>query len=298
MGDNKDNQEQAPTNPPVQPTQPVPPVQPVQPVAAPSLAPKKSKLGVIIGGSVALVLLIVGIILAVLFLSGPSQRDYKQAADKYEEIGQKLMSVGTKSSSVYYGFSSSTETSFKNDIEDIKESLEKIKKYNKELGEMKAVKKGPAKEPYDKFNDKFDKFVTYVEEFSDSMVAAKEGFSGCDRAMNGSSSVTIKAINDCVADMGSAEDKVKNKTLKEFISKFKSEMKLMSDLYAKAKAIKNPYGRDYDKYRALKEQLYEVQGRLRDAAQDMRSDIEKDMKKLDPRDEAKELSKILRENSR
>ncbi len=290
--DNNVNQGQAPANPPVQPTQSA-----MTPSPAPKKGMSKGLLWGIIGGSIGLVLLIVGVILAVVFLSGPTKKDYAQAVDQYKKISDEVFNINLKDSSLYYGLRSSTENSFKNDVEDINKSLDKIKQYNQELGEMKAVKKGPAKEPYDKFNTKVEKFVNYMKDFSNSILAFKEGFGKCDEALDGGSSVTANTINKCAADLGEAEKKITNKTLKEYVAKFKSEMKNMAELYTKVKAIKNPYGSDYKTYSALKKQLYAAQDRMNDASKDFKSNIEKEIKEIDLKDESNELSSILRENA-
>ena len=77
------NQPQQPPMP--NPVIPQPPVAPMQPNGVYPIPPKKGlskgALWGIIGGSVAFILLIVGIILAVVFLGGPNKEDYKIALD-------------------------------------------------------------------------------------------------------------------------------------------------------------------------------------------------------------------------
>ena len=74
------------------PSQPVPPVpQPQQPLQQgvpmqPKKGLSKGALWGIISGSIGLIVIVVGIVLAVIFLGGPSKADYQEAAKAIKEF--------------------------------------------------------------------------------------------------------------------------------------------------------------------------------------------------------------------
>lgn len=86
------------------PSQPVPPVpQPQQPLQQgvpmqPKKGLSKGALWGIIGGSIGLIVIVVGIVLAVIFLGGPSKADYQEAAKTLKEFDGNSLNSALKSS--------------------------------------------------------------------------------------------------------------------------------------------------------------------------------------------------------
>ena len=85
------------------PSQSAQPIQPMMPGQMPRSGMNKGLLWGIIGGSIALVLLIIGVVVAIVLLSGPSTQDYKDAA--------KMMSDFKYSDNLKKGISNTKDAS-------------------------------------------------------------------------------------------------------------------------------------------------------------------------------------------
>ena len=144
------NQPQQPPMP--NPVIPQPPVMPVQPNGVYPIPPKKGlSKGVlwgIIGGSIAFVLLIVGIILAVVFLSGPSKEDYKVALDHMQEFSKDMLS---------YAGSVSSADNAKEAKEEIDKINSKIDTHLDSLSKEKAMRDKEVKKLYDEMSGEYKK---------------------------------------------------------------------------------------------------------------------------------------------
>lgn len=163
-------------NQPQQPFQPAPgpapqPVQPQQPFGAPAgpigpagpfgpaptgapyqMPPKKGlskgALWGIIGGSIAFVLLIVGVILAVVFLGGPSRDDYRAALNRTQDFAKDFMS---------YTGSMTSASDVKEAKDKVDELTKKVDAYLDELGKEKAMRDPEMKKLYDEMSEEYKK---------------------------------------------------------------------------------------------------------------------------------------------
>ena len=57
--------------------------------------------------------------------------------------------------------------------------------------------------------------------------------------------------------------------------------------------ITDPYGSQYDQYKSIRDQIYDVQDNLRDASTDFNSNFEKSIKNVDPEKASDEFEKFL-----
>lgn len=121
----------------------------------------KGALWGIIGGSIGLVVLIIGIVLAVVFLGGPSKDDYKAAHEQMTSVRSAYLKVGTSFRSVLYGSSSASADDIKEAITNYKSSVDKLKG-------MKALRDKDVKQKYDEFVSQNEKFTTAVDELADA----------------------------------------------------------------------------------------------------------------------------------
>lgn len=155
------------------------PVEPPMPGQAPQdgyqMPPKKKlskgALWGIIGGSIAVVLAVVGVVLAFVFLGGPSKEDYNKAGQKLSDAARSYNKITAAESrlNVYI----STDSSRQSAVNEIKQSHSDVNSAIDELGKMKAVTNDKdVKEKFDALIAKRDKFnslinfeVKVVEEF-------------------------------------------------------------------------------------------------------------------------------------
>jgi hypothetical protein len=178
MGPQEPQQPVAPAPQPQQPPQPQFQPQPPQPNAfgsgpapvpgtpmpsAPKKGLSKGALFGIIGGAVALVLLVVGVILAITLLGGPAKDDYRKAGDTLNSSITAYNKIGSESYELTS--SSGTDSSRKNAIESMKKYQSDFNDKFQEAGKMKGIANDKdLKEKWNKVEEKRAKFNTSVEE--------------------------------------------------------------------------------------------------------------------------------------
>ena len=176
--DNKGNNTNSTPTPAA--TVPEPRVQPAPTQPAPQGPVKKKGMSKgmlwgIIGGSIAFILLVVGIVLAVILLSGPSKEDYKEAHDKVTKVRGTYLRVGSAFRMVSYGTSTAS-------TDKIKESVEEYKKSVDDLKDMKALRDKDVKQKYDDFIKQNNEFTTMVGDLADASDELLETTKNCRTA--------------------------------------------------------------------------------------------------------------------
>ena len=145
--------QQAPQQPQVQQPQPQQPV-----IGTPYQMPPKKKMSKgaawgIIDGIVGLVVIIVGVVLAVLLLSGPSKADYKDLLSQFTGLD-----VGD-------AFISENGAGTKNTKDKIYKAIEKINDLNKKMSSHRALRDKDVKAAYDKYVDSWNNGAREYLEF-------------------------------------------------------------------------------------------------------------------------------------
>ena len=206
---------------------------PPQPMAgAPYQMPPKKKMskGVlwgIIGGVIGLIIIIVGIVLAILFLSGPSKSDYKDAASLVSQMKPpetKDLFKDVKKSDDYE--------------EVINKIINSVDEANAKFVANKAFKDKDVKEAYDKYlkvwNDESKSFLKYLGIFS------KE-----------------KAYFRCRVPLEKKYfEKSKDEIEKDFDSVMKNCMNALDNMIKSDNDIAKKYGEDLKKHYAEMKQYY------------------------------------------
>lgn len=156
-----------------QPTQPgAGQPQPMQPGVAgvPPQYPKqgmsKGLLWGLIGGGVALVLLIIGVVVFFVFFGPPSRDDYAKAYNKV--AGFNARTVREKAAS-----SDDAEAA-------INELTTKVDKHLDELGKMRAMHDGDVKKAYDSLKKEYEERKPLLHEYAATTVAKKEYNKNCN----------------------------------------------------------------------------------------------------------------------
>ena len=295
-----DNSNQPQT--PEQPQAPQPPVaggpsyQMPQPSAS---APVNKKVVMWIGIAVG-ALLLIGVVVAIIVgLTSVSKEDYRKAYSQMGEISSANSNLDLKMSSIQFGLTSSTDTKFKNDVEAAQKAIEKVREENKELSELKAVKVGEGKKQYDEFNDKLENYLTFVSDALTSISDFRDAAKTCDTAKNNMSSDAAfvkSAIDECVLALKKVGD-VPNDDVKAYTKTMSTEMENLSSLVSKMALITDPYGAQYEQYKSIRDQVYEVQDNLSDAATDFSSNFEKHAQEVEVKDTANNFLDFLDEKA-
>ena len=302
----KDTNEQ-PTSQPPQPVMPQQPIgaNPVPQNAAPTpTAPgaPKNKKPFIIGGIIAAVVLVLIIIVTVIVATtSVSKDDYREAYNKYEDLRSANSKLASKTSTLSYTISSGTDTTFKNNIEAVEEGLDTVKAENEELGKLKAVNVGEGAKAYEAFDKKLESYLSYSNNLVTSIKNIREPLMACDDATKGVSSSTDRtamsaAIKSCVEKLDAVKT-VPDADMKTFIDAFKSSLEELDTIVGQLSGITDPYGAQYDQYKALRDKTYKVQDSLRDASKDLSSNLEKRDKDTSPKEESQALSELLAEKA-
>ena len=295
------NNQQQPVVPPTDtpsssaPQATTPPAAPQSPTGYSTSAPHDNKnplkLILIIGGA----LLVVGIVAAVLmsFLT-VSKKDYQDAYSAYMDITSESFTLSSKISSLQYGLSSGTDTSFNNDYDAAKDAVEAMRQENKELSELRAVKVGDGKKQYETFNTKLEKYLDFADDVIVSLKDMRGASVTCDKAGDTLGDNVVAGINDCLAALKKIGD-TPNKDIQAYVTKMTTETERLLTLSKQMATITDPYGSQYDQYKSIRDQIYDVQDNLRDASTDFNSNFEKSIKNVDPEKASDEFEKFLAE---
>lgn len=281
---------------------PQPPVTtPVQDNSVSPQAPKNKK-PLVIAAIIAVVVVVLVIVVVILSSAlSVSKADYREALNKYDDLRSANSTLASKVSSLSYGISTATDTSFKNNIEAVEEGLDEIKVENEELSKLKAVRVGEGAEVYKAFDEKLEAYLTYSNDLVESIKNVREPLVECNDATKAVSSSTdrsaaaaaIKVCTDKIDNIKSIPDK----DMKTFIDTFGTSLEKLSTIINQLSGITDPYGAQYDQYKALRDQTYDAQDELRNASKDLTSNLQKHGKDVNPKEKAEDLSEFLVEKS-
>lgn len=288
-----------------QPQQPQPtsqpPVQPDMSTGSPyqmPQSPKNKKLFIWIGIGVG-ALLLIGIVAAIIVaMTSVSKDDYRKAYSQMSELSSANSKLNSELSTLQYGLTSATETKFKNDIKSAEEAIEKVRKENEKLAELKAVKVGEGKKQYEEFSEKLENYLKYTEDATKSLKDLYDAAKPCDANVSTSDVAAYKtALNECTSALKKVGN-TPNEDVKTYVKSLAAEYENLASIIDKLATITNPYGSQYDEYKALRDQTYKVQENIRNAYTDFRSNIEKHSKEVSVKDQADTLVEFLSEKMR
>ena len=238
-----------------QPAQPTPQPQPAQPVPAvppmpqmqqpaapqmPGAAPVPPKKGLskgalwgIIGGSVGLIVVVVGIVLAVIFLGGPSKADYQEALKTLEEFTNHKITAPLQSSN---------SDNIKKRVE---ESISRADTMMKKLESSKIMRDGETKKSfgeykaaYDKVRPNMEKIASVVEKLqSYSKKCSLNNFNYFGKPADEVKKLYDEKMSDCYQLLDNVA-KSEEKELQEFAKKMTEYYKAFGD-YLVARANKD-----------------------------------------------------------
>ena len=201
----------------------------------------KGALWGIIGGIIGLTILIVGVVLAVVLLSGPSKSDYKDAGDKLNRI---IEVYNKTSSSLSYISTSETKASLESYRNKLAKAKSDISDQLVELGKMKAVSGDKeVREKYDNLKNKLEKFNEAIDAFDEvygKILPVIMEFS--NDSVSSSLSSVESVIKKSLQDLKKVD--AKNENNKKFIKDFTAQLEKLEEMIPKVIEMKE----DWKKY--------------------------------------------------
>ena len=274
--DNSKNNQSQPAQQQVQPPV-VPMPQPVPPQPTPGMPyqmPPKKKMSKgalwgIIGGSIGLIILIIGIVLAIIFLGVPSKADYQAAQEKMNSI---ITTYNKASSSLSYISTSETKPSLESNRDKIATVKGDINKALTDLGKMKAVTNDKeVREKYDNIKNKLEKFNEVMDALSEvygKLLPAMSEFSGASSSYNLSN--LAASIKKTRQDLKNAD--IKHEYNKKFVKDFTEQLEKMEEMIPKVVEMRS----DYTKYNSsYMTEFYESSSKIQKIAREWQSDMQK-----------------------
>lgn len=222
--------------PPVAPQQPPTP-QPYQQPASPKKGANKGLIIGLIAGGGALLLLIIGIVIALIVFSGPSRADYKKAYDAMSDVRSSYTSASSKFQSYTSGLARGSDV----DAGDVRSALVDYRAKVDAVAELKALKDPEVKEKYNAYTAQNAVFLNYIEDIlasGDDIATANDKCSGAGVGSLASDYSRIaeaydKLLGPCIDSLESlsqSKNKVISDYAKELVSAYKEQQGLIEDL--------------------------------------------------------------------
>lgn len=244
------------------------------PAAAPAKKGlSKGALWGIIGGSIAAVLLIVGIVLAVVLLGGPTREDYKKAHEQMTTVRSAYVKVSSSFRSAFYGSSGASADSIKTSVDDYKKAVDGLK-------DMKALRDKDVKQKYDEFTTQNEKFTTAIDDLADAS----------DEVLAVSRSCRISGLSGLTSDRSKVLERY-DSTVSPCVNALKKLSKVKNEtIAAEAKKMVEAY----DEQRGIVEELQKAYNAGdRDATLAAASKLSKQAAKFRNTDSMKKLTEAF-----
>lgn len=259
--------------------------------SAPAPAPEgaKKKKWLVIGGIIAAAVLLIGGGVALYFsLFHVSSSEYRAAEKQLSTVINAHDDILDRGDELADLISTSSDSRFNDKLSEAREATTKLKNENKVLSEMKAVRFGEGREYYKEFNDKLERYATYIEDLLTSTEMLRPINNVCKQASGSLSVATevIERLRDCAEALTKGAKDFPNKDFGNFYIK-------LGDAYARyadvcEKILRAPVGStQYDN--ELRDILIEI-GELVEST----DDILKDKEDARVRDEADMLREFFK----
>lgn len=274
------------------PAEPVTPVTPVAPAGtAPGQAPKNNKKLVIIASAIAgVVLLAVVGIFVYLAATSVSKQDYANAAKQYNEVSSANTALNRSVRALGTSTSAGTDEEFAEDAKEVEEAIATLKTENEKLGNEKASKVGEGGELYKNFDTKLTAYAGYADELVASIKTIRSNFKSCNEVTKAADdNARVKALKECSSQLNT-EANIPNAEFKAYIDGLKPEYEKYAKSYEAMLALSNPYGSDYDQYRALRTESLAAQTKIREVARTLSTSLNERDEKMSVKDDAKALA--------
>lgn len=274
------------------PAEPVTPVTPVAPVStAPGQAPQNNKKLVIIASAIAGVVLLAVIgIFVYIAMTSVSKQDYANAAKQYNAVSAANTDLNRAVRTLGTSTSSGTDEEFAEDAKKVEDAIATLKTENEKLGNEKASKTGEGGELYKNFDTKLTAYAGYADELVASIKTIRTNFKSCNEVTKAADdNARAKALKECSSQLNT-EANIPNAEFKAYIDGLKPEYEKYAKSYEAMIAISNPYGSDYDQYRALRTESLAAQTKIREVARTLSTALNERDDEMSVKNEATALA--------
>jgi hypothetical protein len=216
-----------------------------------------------------------------------SKADYRAATTQFNTVSSAYSALNSSASTLQYDTSSSTtDTEFTNDSDAVTSKLKTFQDANAKFATLKAVKSGDGKKLYDTYDTKVKAFAVYAKDLVTSLKSYRPAAKACSDA------TTLTLLSSCVTALN-AVGEIPNADLKQFVTVLQPQYKAYLDVKTKIAAITDPYGKQYDQYKTLRDQGYAIQDKISAAGSDFSSNAKKHGEEIDPASAANALGEYL-----
>ena len=288
------------------PVDPMTPTTPANPMFAPEPAnvpgapkpsnKKKTVLIAAIAGGVVL-LAVIGFIVFSL-LSTVSKKDYQEATVQYNAVSTASSSLTSDVSTLSGSIDDEEDASFDKAVSDAEAGVAKIKTENDELSKMKAIRFGDGAKLYKPFNEKVKTYLAYATELIDSVKNLRPAMKSCQELSKATDNAgRVAGLKKCATELKGVTD-IPNAEMKEFISVIATSYDEYASILEQTSALTNPFGSQYEQYKALRDKMTAVQTKILDASKKMTTALEKRDEEMSVKDSAKALGDFLTEKQK
>ncbi len=256
----------------------------------PKFSKKMILIAAVVGGAILL-----AIIAAIIFvaLTSVSKEDYRDAVRQYNKVNVASASLTSDVSLLGSAAGNSSDAIFDQRVSEVEDSIAKIKTENAELAKLKAVRVGEGAKLYKTFNDKMKAYLAYGSDLVTSVKNLRPAMVTCDNVSDASDAAArVAAVKACATELEGISD-IPNEQMKTYITALADSYKKYASIYEQMTALTNPYGAQYEQYKALRDQSYDVQDAITAAGTTFRKDLEKQDDELSVKDSANKLGDYL-----
>lgn len=216
-----------------------------------------------------------------------SKADYRDAAKQFNTVSSAYSSLNSDATRLQYDITSSTtDTEFTNDSEAVTNKLKTFQDANTKLATFKAVKSGEGQKLYATYDTKIKAYNIYAQDLVTSLKSFRPASKACEDAS------TLTLLSSCVTALN-AVGEIPNADLKQLVTVIQTQYKAYLDVKTKIAAITDTYGKQYDQYKALRDQGYAIQDKISAAGSDFSSNAKKHGEEIDPAVAANALGDYL-----
>lgn len=246
----------------------------------------------VIGG---IILLGVAALIVFLLLTTVSKQDYADAAKQYNAVSQAYSDLDRLDSS-FSSVNSSNSANLNETVAEAEGKMATVKTENEKLGKLKAVSVGEGKKLYDEFDKKLTGYVAYNEGVATTLKNLSPALDVCSSSSANTNDM-LGALKKCETALNDVKD-LPNPEFKTYVDTLKVQYGEIIKVYEGVAKITDPYGSQYDEYRALRDKTYEITDALSDASTTLKDSLNKKVKELDPKPAADALRSFLNEQQR
>ncbi len=244
-----------------------------------------------------MLLAIIGVV-AYFMLTSVSKQDYQEATRQYNKVSVASAGLTSDVASVSYSISGDDDAEFNEAVKEAEDSIAEIKTENEALSKMKAVRVGDGAKLYGTFNDKVKNYLAYATDLIDSVKNLRPAMATCAKVSDATDTASrVAALKGCSSELQGVTD-IPNAEMKTFIGTIATAYGDYASIYEQISALSNPYGSQYEQYKALRDKMYDVQDKISEASSTLSDSLEKRDDEMSVKDSAKALGDFLTEKQK